>query len=134
MSELNVTTVNFDNQKFTGTPDELKYQLCHMVDQLANVQGAMFFGNILAYDPSANMMQHSRMYFQGNPQPDLQQTTIESTVAMFPSPTEANQLYNLMLDWFTCTDIQPIDSGIYSVGAFNDYVDRNILTLIEEQT
>ena len=48
MSELNVTTVNFDNQKFTGTPDELKYQLCHMVDQLANVQGAMFFGNTLA--------------------------------------------------------------------------------------
>ena len=133
MSNLNVTAVNFDNQTITGTPDELKYQLCHMVDQLANVQGALFFGNILAYDPSTNMMQHSRMYFQGHPQVDLQQTTIESTVAMFPSPTEANQLYSMMLDWFTCTDIQAIDSGVYSVGAFNDYVDHEILTLVEEQ-
>ena len=52
---------------------------------------------------------------------------------MFPSPTEANQLYNMMLDWFTCTDIQAIDSGVYSVGAFNDYVDHEILTLVEEQ-
>ena len=134
MSNLNVTAVNFDNQTITGTPDELKYQLCHMVDQLANVQGALFFGNVLAYDPSTNMMQHARMYFQGHPQVDSQQTTIESTVAVFPSPTEANQLYNMMLDWFTCTDIQAIDSGVYSVGAFNDYVDHNILTLIEEQT
>lgn len=134
MSNLNVTAVNFDNQTITGTPDELKYQLCHMVDQLANVQGALFFGNVLAYDPSTNMMQHARMYFQGHPQVDSQQTTIESTVAMFPSPAEANQLYNMMLDWFTCTDIQAIDSGVYSVGAFNDYVDHNILTLIEEQT
>ena len=92
----------------------------------------MFFGNVLAYDPSTNMMQHARMYFQGHPQVDSQQTTIESTVAMFPSPTEANQLYNMMLDWFTCTDIQPIDTGIYSVGAFNDYVDHDILTLVEE--
>ena len=133
MSNLNVTAVNFDNQTITGTPDELKYQLCHMVDQLANVQGALFFGNVLAYDPSTNMMQHARMYFQGHPQVDLQQTTIESTVAMFPSPTEANQLYNMMLDWFTCTDIQAIDSGVYSVGAFNDYVDHEILTLVEEQ-
>ena len=133
MSNLNVTAVNFDNQTITGTPDELKYQLCHMVDQLTNVQGAMFFGNVLAYDPSTNMMQHARMYFQGHPQADSQQTTIESTVAVFPSPTEANQLYNMMLDWFTCTDIQAIDSGVYSVGAFNDYVDHEILTLVEEQ-
>ena len=59
MSNLNVTAVNFDNQTITGTPDELKYQLCHMVDQLANVQGALFFGNVLAYDPSTNMMQHA---------------------------------------------------------------------------
>ena len=133
MSNLNVTAVNFDNQTITGTPDELKYQLCHMVDQLANVQGALFFGNVLAYDPSTNMMQHARMYFQGHPQADSQQTTIESTVAVFPSPTEANQLYNMMFDWFTCTDIQAIDSGVYSVGAFNDYVDHEILTLVEEQ-
>ena len=133
MSNLNVTAVNFDNQTITGTPDELKYQLCHMVDQLANVQGALFFGNVLANDPSTHMMQHARMYFQGHPQVDSQQTTIESTVAMFPSPTEANQLYNMMLDWFTCTDIQAIDSGVYSVGAFNDYVDHEILTLVEEQ-
>ena len=133
MSNLNVTAVNFDNQTITGTPDELKYQLCHMVDQLANVQGALFFGNVLAYDPSTNMMQHARMYFQGHPQVDSQQTTIESTVAVFPSSTEANQLYNMMLDWFTCTDIQAIDSGVYSVGAFNDYVDHEILTLVEEQ-
>lgn len=132
MTTLNVAAVNFTNDTFSGSTDELKYQLCHMVDQLAIVQGAQFYANVLAYDPSQGMMQHANLYFQGNPEADLQQTTIQTTVAIFPSPTEANQLYNMMLDWFTCTDIQPIDTGIYSVGAFNDYVDHDILTLVEE--
>ena len=132
MSTLNVTNVQFDNNTFGGSPDELKYQLCHMVDQLANIPGAMFFGNILAYDPSHGTMQHANMYLLGNAQVDLQSSVIQSTVATFPSPAEANQLYTMMLDWFTCVDIQAIDTGIYSVGAFNDYVDHDILTLVEE--
>lgn len=134
MTELNVTSVQFDNNTYQGSPEELKYQLCHAVDQLANIPGALFYGNILAYDPSQGMMQHANMYFRGSDQVELQQTTIHSTIATFQSPAEAHQLYNLMLDWFTCTDIQAIGAGVYSVGAFNDYVDHNILTLIEEQT
>ena len=85
MSTLNVTKVQFDNNTFGGSPDELKYQLCHMVDQLANIPGAMFFGNILAYDPSQCTMQHANMYLLGNAQVDLQSTVIQTTVATFPS-------------------------------------------------
>lgn len=131
MHELNVTSVQFDNNTFAGTPDELKYQLCHMVDQLAYVPGAMFYGNILAYDPSQSLFQHANIHFQGNSQVDLQHTTIQSTVASFPSPTEASNLYGLMIDWFGCIDIQATDAGIYSVGVFNDYVDHEIITLVE---
>lgn len=134
MHELDVTDVQFDTYAFKGSPEELKFQLCHMVDQLANVPGAMFYGNILAYDPSQNLLQHANIHFRGNDVVELQHTTIATTIATFPSPTEANMLYGSMVDWFGCVDIQATDAGIYSVGAFNDYVDHEILTLIEEQT
>lgn len=131
MYELKVTDVLLDEVIVTGNAEEMKYQLNHMIDQVAASEGGQFYANILAHIPNQTQVQHVQVVFSGNVNPEVQLGSMYGSTLGFQTVTESRIAHEQMVSAMSGFFIEASDPGVFVVGTGYNETECEILLLTE---
>lgn len=97
MRKLNITDLIAEDCIAHGSLDEIKHQLCSMIDQVAATPYAMLYGSIAIHDPNTQMVQHAAFHVD-KARADREQLNMYGSTITFVTHTESQIAYDSITD------------------------------------